>query len=54
MNSLYPSAEESWEEMTKIGPRNNMLYSPGSDQRPGRPVILVADQSLGTIQDEIG
>ena len=31
-NSLYPSAEESWEEMTKVEPRNNMLYSPGSDQ----------------------
>ena len=43
MNSLYPSAEESWEEMTKTEPRNKMLYSPGSDQWPGRPVILVAD-----------
>ena len=32
VNSLYPSAEESWEEMTKIEPRNKMLYSPGSDQ----------------------
>ena len=30
VNSLYPSAEESWEEMTKIEPRNKMLYSPGS------------------------
>ena len=32
VNSLYPSAEESWEEMTKIEPSNKMLYSPGSDQ----------------------
>ena len=32
VNSLYPSAEESWEEMTKTEPRNKMLYSPGSDQ----------------------
>ena len=32
VNSLYPSAEESWEQMTKIEPRNKMLYSPGSDQ----------------------
>ena len=32
VNSLYPSAEESWEEMTKIEPRNKMLYSPGCDQ----------------------
>ena len=32
VNSLYPSAEESWEEMTKIEPRNKILYSPGSDQ----------------------
>ena len=32
VNSLDPSAEESWEEMTKIEPRNKMLYSPGSDQ----------------------
>ena len=31
VNSLYPSAEESWEEMTKIEPRNKMLYPPGSD-----------------------
>ena len=23
MNSLYPSAEESWEEMAKMEPRNN-------------------------------
>ena len=30
VNSLYPSAEESWEEMTKTEPRNKMLYSPGS------------------------
>ena len=43
VNSLYPSAEESWEEMTKIEPRNKILYSPGSDQWPGRPVILVAE-----------
>ena len=48
VNSLYPSAEESWEEMTKIEPRNKTLYSPGSDQRPGRPVILVADDWLLT------
>ena len=27
-----PKSEESWEEMTKIEPRNKMLYSPGSDQ----------------------
>ena len=32
VNSLYPSAEETWEEMTKTEPRNKMLYSPGSDQ----------------------
>ena len=32
VNSLYPGADESWEEMTKIEPRNKMLYSPGSDQ----------------------
>ena len=32
VNSLYSSAEESWEEMTRIEPRNKMLYSPGSDQ----------------------
>ena len=32
VNSLHPSAEESWEEMTEIEPRNKMLYSPGSDQ----------------------
>ena len=32
VNSLYPSAEESWEEMIKIEPRNKMLYSHGSDQ----------------------
>ena len=32
VNSLYPSAEESWEEMTKIEPKNKMLYSPRSDQ----------------------
>ena len=32
VNSLHPSAEEPWEEMTKIEPRNKMLYSPGSDQ----------------------
>ena len=25
MNSLSPSAEESWEEITKIAPRNKML-----------------------------
>ena len=31
VNSLYPSAE-SGEELTKIEPRNKMLYSPGSDQ----------------------
>ena len=32
VNSLYPSADESWEEITKTDPRNKMLYSPGSDQ----------------------
>ena len=45
VNSLYPSAKESWEEMTKIESKNKMLYSPGSDQRPGRPVILIVGQS---------
>ena len=25
VNSLHPSAEESWEEMTKIEPRNKMF-----------------------------
>ena len=30
VNSPYPSAEESWGEMTKTEPRNKMLYSPGS------------------------
>ena len=43
LEPLHPSAEEPWEEMTKIEPRNKMLYSPASDQWPGRPVILVAD-----------
>ena len=32
VSSLFPSAEESWEEMTKIESRNKMLYSPGSDR----------------------
>ena len=32
VKSLYPSAEESWEEMTKTEPRNKTLYSPGSAQ----------------------
>ena len=39
-----PKSGESWEEMTNIEPRNKMLYSPGSVQWPGRPVILVADK----------
>ena len=43
---LYPSAEESWEEMTNIEPKNKILYSPGSDQSPGRPVVLVADSQV--------
>ena len=45
VNSLHPSAKESWEEMTEIKPRNKVLYSPGSDQWPGRPVILVAERT---------
>ena len=51
VNSLCPRAEESWEEMTKIEPSNKMLYSPGSDQSAGRPVILVAEKSLQLLQN---
>ena len=45
-----PRSGESWEEMTNIEPRNKMLYSPRSDQWPGRPVISVAEFRIQSLQ----